>query len=83
MIPETAENEGAAVAGDIVTDFLARIGVEAQKLIDELLEVGIVSSGGTREPTSAEHLIQFIEGYGTCEDFGHVQWRPNGVHQNL
>lgn len=72
MIPEAAKDQGAAVAGDVITYLLPGIRVEPQDLVEELLEVRIIPGRLTGEPTASKELVQLIKGNRAREDLGHV-----------
>jgi len=78
-----AKNQRTPMAGYVVADFFPGIGVEAQDLVNQLLEIAIIPRRTTREPGAAKHVIQLIERDRAREHLGHIQRRPNGVAKDL
>jgi len=71
------------MAGYVVADFFSGVGIEAKDLVDQLLEIAIISRARAREPRATKHVIQLIERDRAREDLGHIQRRPNGVAEHL
>ena len=67
-----AENQRGPMAGDVIAYLFPGVRVETQNLVNQLLEIRIVSRGRTAKPAPTKHSIQLIEWDGASEDFGHI-----------
>lgn len=67
VVPETTENQRAAMTRNIITNLTSLIGIESQQLIDRLLEIRIFLRAATAEPIASKEFIQLVKGNRTRE----------------
>ena len=68
---------------NIIADLRPLIRVKAKDLVEQLLEVGVVTCGRARKPTPSQHVVELVEWDRASEDFGHIERAPNRVAEHL